>query len=288
MFPRPALGPAGARPPGLPRLPQVHHGQLPHLPRARRRSTRSARRSCYGMNLGCRTAVIFSPWDLSCGWDEHTHEHGNRLLPGDAIRLGINLVSYVAALRQVAEVAVGDARDQPTRTDRPRQQFVLAQLRAPGRLEPRPQQHGAAAARRGQRVVAWRWPSTSSASTPRRRRSRTFPFLYMTGFRDPQLDATTRSAPCAGTCRRAASCSSTTAPATTPSTSTSATLVGRLFPDQKLDAGRQGPPAVQVVPHDHGGKDRQSGRAAADRAGGHHASRTAWCWSTRRTTWSRT
>src|SRR5262249_7918600 len=56
-----------------------------------------------GMNLGCRTAIIMSPDDLSCGWDEHTHPRGSRLLPGDAIRLGINLISYVAALRQLAE-----------------------------------------------------------------------------------------------------------------------------------------------------------------------------------------
>ena len=60
----------------------------------------------YGMNLGCRAAVIFSPWDMSCGWDEHTHPHGNRLQPGDAIRMGINLVSYVAALRQSTTLAV--------------------------------------------------------------------------------------------------------------------------------------------------------------------------------------
>src|SRR5207302_105108 len=57
-----------------------------------------------GMNLGCRAAVLLTPWDMSCGWDNHAHEHGARLLPGDAVRLGINIVSYVAALRHVAEV----------------------------------------------------------------------------------------------------------------------------------------------------------------------------------------
>ncbi len=43
---------------------------------------------------------------------------------------------------------------------------------APGRLGPRPQQHGAVAAPRGRRVDRWRWRSTSRASTRRRRRSR--------------------------------------------------------------------------------------------------------------------
>ena len=41
-----------------------------------------------GMNIGCRTAVILTPWDMSCGWDEHVHPHGSRLLPGDAIMTG--------------------------------------------------------------------------------------------------------------------------------------------------------------------------------------------------------
>jgi len=91
---------------------KYHDCQLPHLQGQRRELIRWDHPSCTPMNLGCRAAVLFSPWDLSCGWDEHTHEHGNRLLPGDSIRLGINLVSYIAALRQVAEVQSVDARDR--------------------------------------------------------------------------------------------------------------------------------------------------------------------------------
>ena len=53
-----------------------------------------------GLNIGCRTAVILTPVDLSCGWDRLIHERGKRVLPGDAIRLGINLISYVAAERR--------------------------------------------------------------------------------------------------------------------------------------------------------------------------------------------
>src|SRR5262249_31309922 len=89
----------------------------------------------YGMNLSCRAAVIFSPWDLSCGWDEHTHERGSRLLPGDAIRLGINLVSYLAALRQVAEVQA-ETREIADVPGRKRQRFTLAQLRHHGDWDP--------------------------------------------------------------------------------------------------------------------------------------------------------
>lgn len=138
-----------------------------------------------GMNLGCRTGIILSPWDLSCGWDEHTHEHGARILPGDAIRLGINLVSYVAALRQVAETQAV-TQEISTRPDRPRQRFVLAQLRHHGDWNPDPNSS----------VQLLRHLATISSLAvsfdlqpvdPTEARIAPFPFLYLTGFRDPRL-----------------------------------------------------------------------------------------------------
>ena len=105
----------------------------------------------FGVNLGCRAAVLFSPHDLSCGWDEHTHDHGDRLLPGDAIRLGINIVSYVAALRQVAEVQ-SVTREIAGKNERKRAAVRPRPTAPPGRLGPRPQQHGAVAPHRLERV----------------------------------------------------------------------------------------------------------------------------------------
>lgn len=140
----------------------------------------------YGMNLGCRAAVIFSPWDLSCGWDEHTHEHGNRLLPGDAIRLGINLVSYIAALRQVAEVQAV-TREIAGKGDRPRQQFVLAQLRHHGDWDPDPNstvQMLRAIASVSSLAVAFDHRAVDAKETQLAK----YPFLYLTGFRDPRFD----------------------------------------------------------------------------------------------------
>jgi hypothetical protein len=139
----------------------------------------------YGMNLGCRAAAIFSPWDLSCGWDEHTHEHGARLLPGDAIRLGINLVSYVAALRQVAEVQAV-TREIADKSDRPRQQFVLAQLMHHGDWDPDPNstvQFLRQVAGASSLAVAF----AHKAVNPKETEVAKYPFLYMTGFRDPRL-----------------------------------------------------------------------------------------------------
>jgi hypothetical protein len=138
-----------------------------------------------GMNLGCRAAVILTPWDMSCGWDNHTHEHGARLLPGDAVRLGINLVSYIAALRQVAEVQAVTREIQSTK-DRRRQQFVLAQLRHHGDWNPDPNSS-----------VQWLRCLAGASSLavnfdlkyvdPSETTLAPYPFLFLTGFRDPRL-----------------------------------------------------------------------------------------------------
>lgn len=141
----------------------------------------------YGMNVGTRTGVLFTPFDMSCGWDEHTHEHGKRLIPGDAIRLGINLISYVAAQRQVAEVQ-SITREVQAPVTRPRQQFTLAQLRHHGDWNPDPNS-----------TYQWlRHVAVESSLAvgfdlkpidPVDAQIAPHPFLYMTGFRKPRLNA---------------------------------------------------------------------------------------------------
>lgn len=139
----------------------------------------------YGTNVGSRTGVLFTPYDMSCGWDKHTHDRGARLIPGDAIRLGINIISYVAALRQLAEVqAVTQEIHGPA--DRPRQQFVLAQLKHHGDWNPDPNS-----------TYQWLRHLANESSLavgfdlryldPKETQIAPYPFLYMTGFRQPRL-----------------------------------------------------------------------------------------------------
>src|SRR5262249_19647182 len=59
-----------------------------------------------GMNIAARTAVIFSPYDMTCGWDEFYAPPASAkvpnaprtmaMMPQDAIRMGINVVAYVS------------------------------------------------------------------------------------------------------------------------------------------------------------------------------------------------
>jgi hypothetical protein len=138
-----------------------------------------------GLNIGCRTAVLLTPWDWSCGWDEHTHDRGARVLPGDAIRLGVNLVSYVAAERQLGEVqAVTHEIQAPV--SRPREKFTFAQLRHQGDWNPDPNsvyQWLRHVAIDSSLAVGFDLKAVDAAES----QLAAYPFLFMTGHRDPKL-----------------------------------------------------------------------------------------------------
>lgn len=83
-----------------------------------------------GMNLAARTAVIFSPFDMTCGWDgfhapPSTARVGHAprsmaMMPRDAVRMGINIVAYSAAMRRFARAQATTRQivgDQPPRRD---------------------------------------------------------------------------------------------------------------------------------------------------------------------------
>ncbi|NQU11488.1 DUF4159 domain-containing protein [bacterium] len=140
-----------------------------------------------GLNVGCRTAVLLSPADLSCGWDEHTHERGLRLIPGDAIRLGLNLISYVAAERELGEVQAV-TREIQAPSQRPRQQLGFAQIRHQGDWNPDPNsiyQLFRQVALSSSLAVEFKLTPVDPAES----QIANYPFLYLTGHRDPKLTA---------------------------------------------------------------------------------------------------
>jgi hypothetical protein len=140
-----------------------------------------------GVNIGCRTAVIFTPFDMSCGWDGHTHPRGKRVEVLDAQQLGINIISYVAATRQLGEVQAV-TREIQAPTSRPREQFHFAQLRHQGDWNPDPNS-----------VAQWmRHVALDSSLSvdfrpkivdPVETKLAPYPFVYMTGHRDPGLSS---------------------------------------------------------------------------------------------------
>lgn len=102
-----------------------------------------------GMNLAARTAVILSNYDMTCGWDGRfapaiadrprapTAPSSMAMIPGDALRMGVNLVAYVSAQRRFAKV---QAHTRQITGEQPltRAAFRLGLLRHQGDWNPDP------------------------------------------------------------------------------------------------------------------------------------------------------
>ena len=81
------------------------------------------------VNIGTRAAVIFSPIDLSCGWDADKHpiEGGVLYNQQDALRLGSNIVTYCLAEYQYGRF-FDHQKIYHQETDKTRDQLVLGQI----------------------------------------------------------------------------------------------------------------------------------------------------------------
>jgi len=90
-----------------------------------------------GINIGCRTAVLFTRHDLSCGWDHHVHPHGDRVMPSHALELGANLITYTLATYQLGRfLSTEKVYYQSSR--KTRDEFVFGQIRHDGDWDPDP------------------------------------------------------------------------------------------------------------------------------------------------------
>jgi hypothetical protein len=101
-----------------------------------------------GMNIAARTAVILSPYDMTCGWDEFYAPPAPRrgdvkpqptmaMMPNDAIRMGINIVAYVSAQRRFAKAQATTRQIAGEQMQR-RAALPIAQLRHQGDWNPDP------------------------------------------------------------------------------------------------------------------------------------------------------
>jgi hypothetical protein len=213
-----------------------------------------------GMNIGCRTAVILTPFDLSCGWDGHTHERGARVIPGDAMRLGINLISYVAAERQLGEVQAVTQEIQAPVT-RPRGKFTFAQVRHQGDWNPDPNsiyQWLRHVAIDSSLAVGFDLKYVDAAEG----QIAQYPFLFMTGHRDPKFTdkevAALKHHLQAGGFLFINNCCGRSA-----FDQHVRTLVGQVFPDQQLTKVPAEHPLLKSFFTVTGARDRQGGAARA-------------------------
>lgn len=90
-----------------------------------------------GIYFGCRLGVIYSPIDLTCGWDGHDHPRGLRVVINQARQVGANYITYLLGNYQLARflstTKVYHEAKAPSRDD-----FVMAQIVHEGDWDPDP------------------------------------------------------------------------------------------------------------------------------------------------------
>jgi hypothetical protein len=132
-----------------------------------------------GITVGCRTAVIYSPVDLTCGWDGHDHPRGRRVPVEQARQIGANYVTYLLGSyslgRFLSTTKVYHEADAPSRDD-----FVFAQVIHDGDWDPDPSAaHNLLKHVRDNSTLALQFKRVSVALNDPRAMG--YPLLYMTG-----------------------------------------------------------------------------------------------------------
>ncbi|MGM0488490.1 MAG: DUF4159 domain-containing protein [Planctomycetota bacterium] len=132
-----------------------------------------------GISVGCRLGVIYSPVDMTCGWDGHDHPRGKRVVINQARQLGANYITYLLGNYQLGRFLstekVYHEASAPTRDD-----FVLAQIMHEGDWDPDPSAvHNLLRHARDSSTMEVKFKRVNVRLTDPR--VATFPLLYMTG-----------------------------------------------------------------------------------------------------------
>jgi hypothetical protein len=100
--------------------------------------SRYSAESCLeGIMVGCRLAVVYSPVDLTCGWDGHDHPRGKRVVIDQSRHIGANYITYLLGSYQLGRfLSTTPVYFQANEPDR--DAFVFAQLQHEGDWDPDP------------------------------------------------------------------------------------------------------------------------------------------------------
>jgi len=132
-----------------------------------------------GINIGCRTAILFCPYALTCAWDSgHISQGCAQMEEESAMALGMNMLAYTLASRPLGRFLA-----QPVNAfaqDPEPGGFVFAQARFNGEYNPDPGAFG-----RLLRSLTTRTHVKVALNHPylplNRIHPRDYPFLYLTG-----------------------------------------------------------------------------------------------------------
>lgn len=91
-----------------------------------------------GIYIGCRTGVIFTPADMSCGWDSSHVPHDAYAVEGNtAVRIGVNMIAYCLAYSDLGQFIRNRIAIQST-DENVKGDFVFAQVMYKGNWDPDP------------------------------------------------------------------------------------------------------------------------------------------------------
>ena len=80
------------------------------------------------VSIGCRAAIIYGGgYDMSCGWDGHVHEGGQRVMPDSSRKLGANIITYCLATYELGRF-LSTEKVYHQKGDPTRDQLVIAQV----------------------------------------------------------------------------------------------------------------------------------------------------------------
>jgi hypothetical protein len=145
-----------------------------------------------GIDVGCRTPILFCPYDLSCGWDMHTHKAAKGIDAKYALRLGANFIAYATATKSMG-VSLAESRLYVDKENAKADKFRIGQVIHDGQWDTNPSGLSTLL----DTINAESSLEVSFATEPLKLDSdklTSFPFIYMTGhskfnLSDPEIAA---------------------------------------------------------------------------------------------------
>lgn len=112
----------------------IKNKQITYRTWAQKAGAKNGIPSLIGIDVGCRTAVFFFRWDVSCGWDDLSESSDHHCLGYNietAKMLGANLMAYITAERSAA-LPLSKALDFVDADDTVSGKFRIAQAKYSG------------------------------------------------------------------------------------------------------------------------------------------------------------
>lgn len=139
----------------------------------------------YGLEVGCRTPIIVSRYDLSCGWSGHVRKGSMAVHPSDARKVGLNLICYTLGTYRVGRYQ-GQAKIYYEKNKEARGDFMFVQASVGDNWNTQPNAIAnlmKAVSEDTSVKVTFRRNTVDLTSSDLQK----YPFLYLTGHHDFQL-----------------------------------------------------------------------------------------------------